>query len=97
MTIGDEDDGNIAEFMESKESWMQYTERLNQFLRPNDIADDGKKELYFCLQLDLLFVMLWRIDLLLGSNLRNHMIVHLVSVIQNRLFSEEKLTFKKSF
>ena len=39
--------GNIGEIIESNESWTQYTERLNQFLRANDIADDGKKAAIF--------------------------------------------------
>ena len=48
---------------------------LNRFFRPNDIADDGKKQLYFCLQLDLLLVILCGIYLLLGNHLRNHMMI----------------------
>ena len=35
--------GNIGEFIEEKESWTQYTERLNQFFRANDIINEEKK------------------------------------------------------
>ena len=34
---------NISEFVELQESWMQYVERFEQFLRANEIADEGKK------------------------------------------------------
>ena len=38
---------NIGEFIKSKGSWTQYTERLNHFFRANDIADDGKQVLRY--------------------------------------------------
>ena len=39
--------GNIGEFIEEKESWTQYTERLNQFFRANDIVNEEKKAAIF--------------------------------------------------
>ena len=39
--------GNIGEFIEEKESWTQYTERLNQFFRANDIINEEKKAAIF--------------------------------------------------
>ena len=39
--------GNIGEFIEEKESWTQYTERLNQFFRGNDIVNEEKKAAIF--------------------------------------------------
>ena len=34
--------GNIGEFIDSQESWTQYTERLEQFFVANDIVEDKK-------------------------------------------------------
>ena len=34
--------GNIVEFIDSQESWTQYTERLDQFFVANDIVEDKK-------------------------------------------------------
>ena len=31
--------GNIGEFMETQESWKQYTERMDQFFAANDIPN----------------------------------------------------------
>ena len=39
--------GNIGEFIEEKESWTQYIERLNQFFRANDIINEEKKAVIF--------------------------------------------------
>ena len=39
--------GNIGEFVQSQESWMQYLERFEQFLRANEIVDEGKKAAIF--------------------------------------------------
>ena len=33
--------GNIGEFVETQESWMQYIQRFEQFLRANEIVDEG--------------------------------------------------------
>ena len=34
--------GNIGEFIDSQESWTQYTERLEQFFVANDIVKNKK-------------------------------------------------------
>ena len=34
--------GSIGEFLESQESWAQYTERLEQFFIANDIQNEKK-------------------------------------------------------
>ena len=33
----------MGEFKESKESWIQFIERLEQYFRANDVEDVGKK------------------------------------------------------
>ena len=33
----------IGEFKESKESWIQFIERLEQYFRANDVEDVGQK------------------------------------------------------
>ena len=38
--------GNIGEFVESTESWTQYSERLEQFFTANDIPDEKKKAIF---------------------------------------------------
>ena len=38
--------GSIGEFVEAKEDWSQYTERLEQFFDANDIATPKKKPIF---------------------------------------------------
>ena len=37
--------GSVGEFVETKESWSQYVERLDQFYIANDIAEDKRKSI----------------------------------------------------
>ena len=38
--------GSIGEYMEGKEEWSQYAERLDQFLSAIGIADKKKKDVF---------------------------------------------------
>ena len=38
--------GNIGEFVEARENWSQYVERLEQFFIANDITDAKKKSIF---------------------------------------------------
>ena len=63
---------SVGEFDQTKESWVSYTKRLDQYFAANDIENAGKRELSYSAPVDKPPIKLQKTCLHQISLLRKH-------------------------